>query len=63
SLIIRMWFIHRNARFLKKLLWSVALLIPLFGWLFYAGLFQPLGYNEDQGTTENFDAMGGGTGI
>lgn len=40
SLILRMWIIHRRATFLKKILWSFTLLIPIFGWLCYAGLFR-----------------------
>jgi len=46
-LILRMWLIHRRASFLKKLLWSVMLFVPLFGWLFYAGCFQVPGYTNN----------------
>ena len=42
SLIIRLWFIHRKEHFAKKLVWSVILLIPLFGWLAYGGCFRTL---------------------
>ena len=42
SLIIHMWFVHRRASAIKKLLWSFALLIPLFGWLSYCGCFTQL---------------------
>ena len=38
-LIIRMWLVHRRARFAKKLCWSITLLVPLFGWLMYAAFF------------------------
>lgn len=38
-LILHMWLVYRRAPFLKKLLWSFILLLPLFGWLFYAGCF------------------------
>jgi hypothetical protein len=46
SLILRMWFIHRRESFVKKFLWSFTLLIPLFGWLFYAGCFQIPDYSN-----------------
>ncbi len=39
SLMLHMWFMHQRESFVKKLLWSFALLIPLFGWLFYGGCF------------------------
>jgi len=47
SLILRMWFIHRQESFTKKLLWSFMLLVPLFGWFFYAGCFQIPGYSNN----------------
>jgi len=53
SLIIRMWVIHRRASFLKKFLWSFMLLIPLFGWLTYAGLFRTPGFTDVECPTEN----------
>jgi hypothetical protein len=39
-LIIRVWIVHRRAGFLRKLLWSFGLLIPLFGWLLYSAFFR-----------------------
>jgi predicted tellurium resistance membrane protein TerC len=47
SLILRMWFIHRRESFMKKFLWSFMLLVPLFGWLFYAGCFQIPDYTSN----------------
>ena len=38
-LIIRMWFLHRRTNIGKKILWTFILLVPLFGWLLYAGFF------------------------
>jgi hypothetical protein len=58
-----MWLLHRKAHFLRKLFWSGVLLVPFVGWSLYAGLFQSLDHNTEQGSTEHFDAMGGGTGI
>lgn len=40
SLIIRMWFLHRDVSALRKMVWSLILLVPLLGWLFYAGGFR-----------------------
>ena len=38
-LILRMWLKYRTDKVIKKLLWSVVLLMPLAGWVFYAGLY------------------------
>lgn len=46
SLVIRMWVRHPKASFVKKLLWSCGLLVPFFGWLFYAGLFHVPGCTD-----------------
>jgi hypothetical protein len=53
ALIIRMWFIHRRASFLNKLVWSFVLLIPLFGWLLYSGLFRVPTFTDVQCPTEH----------
>lgn len=37
--IANVWIRHSSASFLKKLLWSLALLVPFFGWLMYGALF------------------------
>jgi hypothetical protein len=42
SLILRMWVLHRETQWLKKFFWSLVLLIPAFGWLFYGGCFKAL---------------------
>jgi hypothetical protein len=62
SLILRMWFIHRNAPFLKKFLWSFILLIPLFGWFCYAALFHDPGYNKNQSPGEHSSYAQSGLG-
>jgi hypothetical protein len=41
SLIARMWFVHRRAGLIKKLFWSLVLLVPIAGWIFYGALFHP----------------------
>jgi hypothetical protein len=44
-LIIRLWVVHRKASRTRKILWSMMLLVPLFGWFFYAGLFHVPDYH------------------
>ena len=39
-LILRMWLMHRREPFIHKLVWTFFLLIPLFGWIFYAAFFR-----------------------
>ena len=46
TLVVRVWMVHRRARFSKKFLWSFALLVPLFGWVFYGGCFQVPDYHH-----------------
>jgi len=38
-LIIRLWLIHPGSD-VKKVYWSVILLIPLVGWTLYAGCYE-----------------------
>lgn len=60
TMIIRMWFIHRERLFFAKLLWSLFLLVPVFGWFFYAGLFRPPEFNPNQCPNEHPANVGGG---
>jgi hypothetical protein len=39
-LIARLWVVHRRAWVISKLVWSVVLLIPIFGWLFFVAFFR-----------------------
>jgi hypothetical protein len=41
SLIARLWVLHQRARVIPKIVWSVVLLIPLFGWLCFAAFYTP----------------------
>jgi hypothetical protein len=70
-LMIRVWFVHRKAPFFKKLIWSMVLLFPLFGWLVYGGFFRPLDsintpcpgehdWTSSSGGGGGFDIGGGG---
>ena len=45
TFIIFLWLKHKEDSFLKKTLWSLMLFVPLFGWLFYGALYEPLGKN------------------
>jgi hypothetical protein len=56
-LILRVWIIERRATFMKKLLWSMMLLIPGLGWLAYGALFRRPGFNDT--SSGGFDAYGG----
>ncbi len=40
-MITRLWVLHRRERVLRKLVWSLILFVPLFGWLFFAAFYQP----------------------
>lgn len=57
TLVIRLWLVHRAASFTKKLLWSLMLLVPVFGWMCYAALFQSPDYHN----TEAVETSGIGT--
>ena len=48
TLIIRMWYLYRRASFLKKGLWTIGLLVPFAGWIFYAAFFEMPGHNPNQ---------------
>jgi uncharacterized membrane protein YgcG len=70
-LILQVWIIHRRAAFIKKLSWSVMLLIPGLGWLAYGALFRIPSANDASsigfwdttgGDFGNYDAGGHGGG-
>ncbi len=44
---------------MKKLFWSIMLLIPGFGWLAYGALFRLPGFND---SSYGFEASGGYSG-
>ncbi len=46
ALVIRMWVLYRRVSLVKKLIWSVVLLVPFFGWFFYGGCFQIPDYHN-----------------
>jgi hypothetical protein len=44
-LITRLWRVHVHDRFSRKLLWSLILLVPVIGWVFYGAWYTPLPSN------------------
>jgi hypothetical protein len=40
-MVARVWVLHRRERVLTKLVWSLILLLPLLGWLFFAAFYRP----------------------
>jgi uncharacterized membrane protein len=40
-LIVQLWLTHHNDSMLRKLFWSLVLLVPLIGWVFYGGFYRP----------------------
>jgi hypothetical protein len=44
-LIARLWRMHTHDRFSRKLLWSLILLVPVIGWVFYGAWYTPLPSN------------------
>ena len=59
SLIIRLWLKHRSDPVPKRLLWSLILCVPLFGWLLYGAFYVPLSENSIKAQL-NTDAFYGG---
>jgi len=45
-LIVRLWRVHARDRFSRKLLWSLILLVPVIGWVFYGAWYTPLSSNS-----------------
>jgi hypothetical protein len=41
ALILSLWVRYRYDHLLKRLLWSLVLLVPVIGWVFYGGLYRP----------------------
>lgn len=40
-LILTLWVRYRHDHVLKRLGWSLVLLVPVIGWVFYGGLYRP----------------------
>ena len=41
ALILSLWVRHRRDTILKRLGWSLVLLVPVIGWVLYGGLYRP----------------------
>jgi hypothetical protein len=46
-LIAQLWRTHPHDRFSRKLLWSLILLVPVIGWVFYGAWYTPLPPRDD----------------
>ena len=57
-LILKVWILHRDATLVKKILWSVALLIPVFGWIAHGGVFQMPGIDDTPVRREHHSIRG-----
>jgi hypothetical protein len=44
-LIVRLWVVHRGDSLVKRLVWSLVLGVPLFGWVAYGAFYTPLAPN------------------
>ena len=40
-LILSLWVRHRRDTVLKRLAWSLVLLVPVIGWVLFGGLYRP----------------------
>ena len=60
-LIARLWLTRRKMRVIRKLAWSVVLLVPVVGWLFFAAFCPAPGRDEHGGNVEHGGAAWGGT--
>ena len=49
AIILRMWLRHREAHVIKKLFWTVILMIPMIGAVFYAAFFKRPGSHNNGG--------------
>lgn len=43
--ILQVWIIHHKVSFIRKLFWSLMLLLPGLGWLVYGALFENPTFN------------------
>jgi hypothetical protein len=57
-LIVRLWRRRRRMSVLSRCFWSVVLLVPLFGWLFYGFVVTDPDEHSDL-LTEHWDGYGG----
>lgn len=41
TLIISLWRRHGDDRMIKKIMWTLILCLPVVGWIFYGGMYEP----------------------
>ncbi|MDF1711614.1 MAG: hypothetical protein P1U90_05210 [Akkermansiaceae bacterium] len=52
AMILRMWIKHREAHIIKKIFWTIILMVPIIGAVFYVAFFKRPGSHN----------LGGGDG-
>jgi len=63
ALILHLWTVHRTDSLLRRLFWSLVLLIPLYGWVFYGGFYRapgagPLHWQDRNGRSIDYGSFG-----
>jgi hypothetical protein len=53
ALVLRMWLLHRQSGTVKKLFWSIVLLIPFAGWIAYGAWFDAPDVHNNRCSREN----------
>ena len=61
-LIARLWLVHRAEGTVSRLLWSGVLVVPIFGWLFFAAFYRAPMRLAGDGHAEHGQAADGGAG-
>ncbi len=59
-LIARLWLVHRTEGVVSRVVWSAVLLLPIFGWLFFAAFHRPPVQLAGDGHAEYGQAAHGG---
>jgi hypothetical protein len=62
-LIARLWFTRPKLSAVRRLAWSVVLLVPIVGWLFFTAFRHPPARDENEGHVEHGGAAAGGGDI
>ncbi|MEN8772712.1 MAG: hypothetical protein ABF379_11995 [Akkermansiaceae bacterium] len=62
AMIFRMWIKHREAHVVKKLFWTIILIIPIIGAVFYAAFFKRPGSHNNGGGGDGGMPAGGSHG-
>jgi hypothetical protein len=57
-LIARLWITQRSDALVRKFAWSIVLLVPLVGWLFYSAFYHPPARVDGAGVEHGLAAWG-----